>query len=403
MIPSRENDIKQLIFNYQRRLQKLKEQQALHGISVDPKVPIEIEDIESEIAKLQAELDQVRKSPQEVIISPPFYDTPQTPPQEIVTYSPPIFDLQHTREILYSTLLPVLEMPRYVYAAPCNYKDSEEKEAAKHIIYPKNDHMFPFIIRGGMLLCFQNLRFDSSPYRNLLSEQGKIEQYKVSEWRDNPDRMRWFVDLLNRSLNKLTGRKRLFYDKTHKRHYFKPKEPGKTLSISYRPLNKRFDKRQVVWQPITKKTGLPKKFWYHLGVSLKFHQFTGQFWALSIRPELHVTTDGENPLASHLIGSKVTRKKARRYNYDFLGDIQFWRDFLSDSKPRIILPFDQKQRIVISTTMMQAEIEWPGIPEEFAKPFKNVEYMDDLFSWAEYAGLEYEDDELEEEDYDAED
>jgi hypothetical protein len=54
---SRKDDIRRLIIKHNRRLQELKEQKALHGISVDPKVSLEIEDIESEIARLQTELE----------------------------------------------------------------------------------------------------------------------------------------------------------------------------------------------------------------------------------------------------------------------------------------------------------------------------------------------------------
>ena len=50
--------LKQLIENHERRLKKLKEQEALHGKSVDPHILIEIEDIEKEIRKLQTELDE---------------------------------------------------------------------------------------------------------------------------------------------------------------------------------------------------------------------------------------------------------------------------------------------------------------------------------------------------------
>ena len=53
---SRENDIKDLIHRHQRRLQELKKQQATYGLSVDPRIPLEIEEIEAQIAKLQAEL-----------------------------------------------------------------------------------------------------------------------------------------------------------------------------------------------------------------------------------------------------------------------------------------------------------------------------------------------------------
>ncbi|MBE7555701.1 MAG: FHA domain-containing protein [Anaerolineales bacterium] len=55
----RQDDVKKLLVNHNRRLQKLKEQQALQGISVDPKILIEIEDIEAEIEELQQELKEL--------------------------------------------------------------------------------------------------------------------------------------------------------------------------------------------------------------------------------------------------------------------------------------------------------------------------------------------------------
>lgn len=299
-------------------------------------------------------------------------------------------DREYVCETVYSTLLPVLRMPRYVYGVPCKYNDSQEREAAQEIIPPDDKaEMYPFIVRGGMLFCFQNLRYKGGPFRDLVGDQ-KVERFEAREWWDNPDRVWWFVSLLNHSLNKLTGRKGLNLDKKHRRYYFMPEEQGKPLEISYRPLNQSTATRQAVWQPITKKTGEPKPYWYHRAVALRFHRVSNQHWCLSIRPEMHVTKDGATPLESGKIGSKVTRKKARMFNYDLLGEVQFWRDFLSDSQPRIVLPFGRGQHILISTTMMQAEIEWPGMPEEHQRPFKNVEYFDDLFSWAALAQLDYE-------------
>jgi CheY-like chemotaxis protein len=53
---TRQENIKKLIHNHSRRLQLLKEQKALAGWSVDPGIPIEIEDIEAELRDLQIEL-----------------------------------------------------------------------------------------------------------------------------------------------------------------------------------------------------------------------------------------------------------------------------------------------------------------------------------------------------------
>lgn len=111
-------------------------------------------------------------------------------------------------------------------------------------------------------------------------------------------------------------------------------------------------------------------------------------WCLSLRPELRLTTDGVSPAASARIGARVTREKSHRFNYDLLGEVNFWRDFLSEARPRIILPFGTNQSIIVSTTPMGSVVTWPGIPEEHAKPFKNVTYVDDLFSGAELARVE---------------
>ncbi|MBL1138352.1 MAG: TIR domain-containing protein [Chloroflexi bacterium] len=56
---ARVDDLKKLILEHNRRLQKLKEQEARYGYSVDPHIPLEIEDIEAKIQALQTELNQL--------------------------------------------------------------------------------------------------------------------------------------------------------------------------------------------------------------------------------------------------------------------------------------------------------------------------------------------------------
>ena len=294
----------------------------------------------------------------------------------------------YVRETLFSTLLPVIQMPQFVYGVPCKFSDAQENEVSKAIIRPNDEkEIYPFIIRAGMLYCFQNLRNTAGPFQKIIGNQ-RVTREGSYEWWDDPDRMRWYVNLLNRALNKLTGRKGLNRDKRHDRYYFMPIEVGRSLEITYQPLNQSKATRQVVWRPITKKTGEPKSYWYHSAVSLRFHRISNRNWCLSIRPELHITKDGATPIYHEYIGSKVTRKMARTYNYDLLGEVHFWRDFLSDSQPRILMFFGGGQYIHISTTFMQTEVSWPGMPEEFQRPFKNVSYSDDLFTWAALRDIE---------------
>lgn len=57
---SRIEHIKNLLITHQRRLQILRERQAIIGMSVPPEIVIEIEDLEAEMAKLQYELTQLK-------------------------------------------------------------------------------------------------------------------------------------------------------------------------------------------------------------------------------------------------------------------------------------------------------------------------------------------------------
>jgi hypothetical protein len=154
--------------------------------------------------------------------------------------------------------------------------------------------------------------------------------------------------------------------------------------VSYRPLNAAKATRSVVWQPKKKATGEPRNYWLHRAVGLRFFLAGADQWCLSIRPELRVTSDGFESIDAKRIGQRVTRAKARLFNYDLLGEVQFWRDFLGKSSPRIILPFGTDgQSLIISTALGTGKVRWPGIAPEHDLPFKNVEYVDNLFTWAE--------------------
>ena len=290
-------------------------------------------------------------------------------------------DVKEAREdLLFSTLLPVIQVPKYVFASPCRYKTEGEVRARLGRL--RSREMAPFILRENKVLAFQNLRARGNPFAEVVT--GRVDRYRLEEWIDDPDRSRWLVALFNRSLNKLTGRLGLELDKEHHRYYFPLLAPGEPRYETYRPLNAKQATLAVAWQPIRRRTGEPKKHWYHRGVALKFTRIHEGEWCLSIRPELRVTVDGYKPLQSRSIGSRVTRRKSRLYNYDLLKEVQFWRDYLSRSSPRIVFPFGSGgQRIVVLSDLMQGSVRWPGIPEQHAKPFRNVHFIDDLFSWAE--------------------
>ncbi len=299
--------------------------------------------------------------------------------------------IANVRETLHSTLLPVERMPRYVYDIPVDYREGDEKEVGSLINRGSGSRsMTPFLLREGRLYCFNNLRDKNGPFRQLVADPGKAHRAESATWWNDEKLTPWFISLLNRSLNKLTGWRGLNLDRDHNRYFFEPPEPGKPLSVDYTPLNQAKSTRQAVWQPVSKRTNTPRPYWNHLAVGLNFQRVGRNNWCLIIRPEMRITRDGMKPIESGKIGGKVTRRKSRMFNYDLLEELQFWRDFLSESSPRIIFPFEAGQHIVVSNRLMESEIEWPGIPEQYAKPFRNVEPEEDLFTAADREQLEEE-------------
>lgn len=292
------------------------------------------------------------------------------------------------QETVYSNLLPVRQMPLHIYAAPCTAAreaDVQPKGAPESV-------MTPFIIRSGWLWAFQDLRDEEGPFAHAVTA-AEAEEHLTAEWYAEPDRLGWYIALLNRCLNKTTGRLGLRLDRDHHRYYFEPDEPGSPLEVTYRPLNAKQATRSVVWQPKKKSTGEPRGYWLHRAVQLRFIQAAPGTWLLSIRPELRVTSDGTHSIDARHIGRRVTKSKSRMFNHDLLAEVQFWRDFLGRSTSAITLPFGPAgQQMVISTAMSSSKVRWPGIPEEHAKPFKNVDYLDDQLTWAEADGLPGEDD-----------
>ncbi len=69
----------------------------------------------------------------------------------------------------------------------------------------------------------------------------------------------------------------------------------------------------------------------------------------------------------------------------WLGELNFWRHYLSNGTPRIICSFGC-QHLVIETTLIQTTVVWPGIPED-SRPFSNRRFQEGLFSYADYQAV----------------
>jgi hypothetical protein len=136
-----------------------------------------------------------------------------------------------------------------------------------------------------------------------------------------------------------------------------------------------------VWQPVRRKTGEPRNFWYHRAAGINFQQVAESEWCLTLRPERHLTRDSVTPLPAEEIGRRVTKLKARMFNDLYLTEIHFWREFLAQGSRDIIINLGC-QSIVIRSEFINFNVTWPGI-DGADKPYTNQVHEEDLLSLAE--------------------
>lgn len=170
-------------------------------------------------------------------------------------------------------------------------------------------------------------------------------------------------------------------DKNHSRYYFEPGELGKEKRVTYQSVGGVKSERNVAWNPHYRHNDEAKKYWEHLAVGLRFHKLGQLAWGLAIRPERRYTSDGFTSLEGKVIGKKSTKRKSRMYNFDVLREVQFWRDFLSEGKPRITCSFG-RQALVIDNDLISASITWPEVVGDQANRMA-ASYEDDLFTLAD--------------------
>lgn len=281
-------------------------------------------------------------------------------------------------ETVWSTLLPVTQLPGYVFSGECTVPEADVRSSIK---WPSDKRILaPFIVRGGQLYAFNNLSDLDSPFA-MVVDPLSVKRHSVNDWWGQPDFERWFVELLNRTVNKITGRLGLKLDRDHHRYYFEPDEPGKEKRVSYLSVGGGRSERNVAWNPHFRHNDEAKRHWEHLAVGLRFHKLVQSSWGLAIRPERRFTSDGFASLEGKATGKKNTKRKSRMYNFDVLKEVQFWRDFLSQGKPRITCLFG-RQVLIIENVLLSGSITWPEVAGDEAVRMA-ASYEDDLLTLAE--------------------
>ena len=282
-------------------------------------------------------------------------------------------------ETLLSSLLAVSELPRLVYAAPHLASNGRDVAASVHWDAARGK-LVSYIVREHCVLSFHDLRAADGPFAEAV-DRGAVDVFEASELCAKPDGKLWYVELLNRGLSSHLRRLGLRYDPEHARHFFTLQKDGTSPKVRYKTKTGRWMSREVVTEATARHSGQSRGFWWHDAAAFRFIRPAPDVWALSIRPEFHLTSDGTEPLQGDRVGRRVTRRKSTIYNAQYIDRIQFWRELITESKPRLILRLGT-QRAVIDNELLTCEVTWPGVPGD-TMPVNTDPVQDDLLSYAE--------------------
>lgn len=305
----------------------------------------------------------------------------------------PIEPPRQNGERLYLSALPISGLPSYVFSAPTVFRKDNVLDLFNVVDATNHrDVIYAFELHDKRIYTFYDLNSPENPLRGAYGPGG-VQIENREEVISSPDGKRLYIALVNRAFRSLLKKMGLGFDGSHNHFYFEPDRTTIQRRFIYGSLAGKKTTRSLVWHPVTKATDVAKPYWIHLAANLSFQQVARLEWALTIRPSRYLTTDGREPYSSKYVGRKITRMKSTVYNWQYLQELQLWREFICSASPRLIIQFG-KQSLVIENRLPSPEVIWPGVPSD-TLDFAAQTHEEDLFTSAEVTSLLIETEEFE--------
>ena len=311
----------------------------------------------------------VNLAPAEKPVEPSPLEAAKEPKEE--EYAP-----AQIQEQLISNLFPVITSPDTIYSV------STRADSAKSVLERlKGEMAIPtFTIKEHRILTFGDLTSESNPLLKTASSDD-VAVHRVSNWRSDPARWKWVIELVNIALKEHCKRHLgLHYDKEKRRFVFIPNgiydnivswNPG-TRSAS-RTVAKRFDGPE----------GLVN-FWRQYSAKLSISTLAQDMY-LKIEPGFAFTRDGFVSIDSKRITRLSTLWMKREYNARYLYHVRFWIAYLSRHGSKFSIPTGG-ERLEVSTEPISTGLSY-GVAgdsltidqmfEEVPEPFEEDSRRDD--------------------------
>ena len=262
-------------------------------------------------------------------------------------------------EDLYCNLLPVDELPQYVYVGPIARglrrarRDGSEglpsKSGLKETIRTAqllagSDRIFTpaFRLAEDKIVSFHDLEAPDGPLAPVTEVEGVEVIPTRSLLRDEDDR-RLVISLLNMAVDRHCASLGLVVDRTKRGRFFFPPRDDREQVFKWRPQKR--DVLRTVAKPCTRDGRV--LFWRHLGAYLRLQFLANRFY-LKISPTWIITEDGHRVQRGPEVGRLVIRWTGPERNLHVLYHVRFWAWVLRQGRGPISVRAGD-QRMGIST------------------------------------------------------
>jgi hypothetical protein len=274
----------------------------------------------------------------------------------------PDADPDVTTEKLYCNLLPVEQLPRYVYTAGINPALVREKEngekrfpsknTLKEVIRDEQERqgleakkrfMPSFRVFKTRIVSFHDLEDPDSPL-SIVTDENSIEVLDVRSFSADEETRNTLVSLLNMALERHLYRAGLSVDREKRCRYFFPSINGGPNEITWTPFRKR--SVRTVAKPVVREGKLI--YWRHLAAYLEIMFLVNKFY-VKISPTWVITHDGLTPSGGPLISKRVAKWTGPERNLQVLYHIRFWTNVLRGNRRGPISVWVGDQNMEIAT------------------------------------------------------
>jgi TIR domain len=271
----------------------------------------------------------------------------------------PEADPDAVAEKLYCNLLPVEQLPRYVYVAPITQalrqprkdgpaalpskqKIKEAIRSAQEAAGIEHPYMPAFRALEDMIVTFHDLEAPNGPFEPVIQDD-KIDCILVKEFLQDEDDRKIIMSLLNMAISRHANKVGLVSDDTKNDRFFFPPKDGGPRSITWTPKKSRASR--TVAKPCVKNGQV--LFWRHLGAYLRMLFLANNFY-LKITPTWVFTEDGYRVKGGPTVSRLAIRWTGAERNMQVLYHVRFWTTVLRTGAGPIPIKAGD-QRIEIST------------------------------------------------------